>query len=294
MPSKWIKSSLEPGERPSASEVHQKLKEIQRECADIKEVTGSIITTFGRPPKPERNEASVKYWHQCHHCTNEGKFFSEDVSQCQVCGSYDISIRKDQVWDWLTELKKRKQTVLVQITGVNRGDVLVDIQGEQGFIPKSHMTEREDLKRLIGQSLIVSILEVEAPSDIVLSQREAIFLFKRLAKLNKLEQGQVVEGKIVGIRPFGVFVEVRDIKALLHISEVSQKFVVDLPSLFEVGQLIKALVIDIDEDKGQVSLSTKVLENYPGEMLEMMDVVIAEAETRSQKKKPDWKLGRRG
>jgi small subunit ribosomal protein S1 len=104
----------------------------------------------------------------------------------------------------------------------------------------------------------------------------------------------VVEGKIVGIRPFGVFVEVRDIKALLHISEVSQKFVVDLPSLFEVGQLIKALVIDIDEDKGQVSLSTKVLENYPGEMLEMMDVVIAEAETRSQKKKPDWKLGRRG
>lgn len=271
--------ALEPGERPSASEVHQKLKEIQRKCTDGKEVIDyprKIIFKDKKKLTLESHEVNNKYWYQCHHCTTEGEFFSEDVSQCQVCGSNNISLRKDQVWDWLTELKRRKQTVLVQINGVNRGGVLVDIQGEKGFIPKSHMTEREDLRRLIGQSLIVSILEVEPPSDIVLSQREAIFLFR----LNKLEQGQVVEGKIVGIKPFGVFVEVRDIKALLHISEVSQKFVVDLPSLFEVGQLIKARVIDIDEDRGQVSLSTKVLENYPGEMLEMMDVVIAEAETR--------------
>ncbi|MBD2615878.1 S1 RNA-binding domain-containing protein [Nostoc punctiforme FACHB-252] len=272
--------ALEPDERPSASEVHQKLKEIQRNCADVKEEPGH--NRIKKKRTLESHEVDTKYWYQCHHCTSEGNFFSEDVSQCQVCGSNNISLRKDQVWDWLSELKRKKQTVLVQITGVNRGGVLVNIQGEQGFIPKSHINEREDLRRLIGQSLVTSILEIEPPNDIVLSQREAIFLFQRLARLSNLEQGQLVEGKIVSVRAFGVFVELRGIQALLHIREVSQKFVADLPSLFKVGQLIKALVIDIDEDKGQVSLSTKVLENYPGEMLEMMNVVIAEAETRYQ------------
>ena len=186
----------EPGERPSASNVHQELKEIQRNCVDRKEVTSPRIRGA---KKKLTSEAIATYWYKCHNCTTEGEFFSEDISQCQVCGSYEISIKKAQVWDWLTELKRTRQTVLVQITSVNRGGVLVHVQGEQGFIPKSHMTEREDLRRLIGQSLIVSILEVDPPSDIVLSQREAIFRFHRLATLSRLEEGQLVEGQIVGI-----------------------------------------------------------------------------------------------
>lgn len=270
-----------PEERPSASEVHQKLKEIQRKCIEESGLTPSRVISGKKKSIPEHSETSRNYWYRCHFCTNEEEFLSEDISQCQVCGSYDISIEEAHVWDWLIELNKRKQTVIVKITGANRGGVLVDIQGKQGFIPKSHVAEREDLRKLIGRSLMVSILEVNPRHDIVLSQRQAISLVKRLERLDTLKQGQLVEGKITDIRDFGIFINIDNIKALLHISEISQKFVTDLPSLFKIGQPVKAVIIKIDEDKLQVSLSTKILENYPGEMLNMMDIVMAEAEARS-------------
>ncbi|MCU0568946.1 MAG: 30S ribosomal protein S1, partial [Oculatellaceae cyanobacterium Prado106] len=53
--------------------------------------------------------------------------------------------------------------------------------------------------------------------------------------------------------------------------------------LFEPGQSIKALIVDLDEAKRRVSLSTKVLENYPGEMTEKMAEVMADAEIRAEK-----------
>jgi small subunit ribosomal protein S1 len=50
---------------------------------------------------------------------------------------------------------------------------------------------------------------------------------------------------------------------------------------------LKALIIDIDEQKRRVSLSTKVLENFPGEMLEKISDVMAEAEMRAEKARKD-------
>jgi len=63
---------------------------------------------------------------------------------------------------------------------------------------------------------------------------------------------------------------------------VSQNYIESLPTLFQIGQLIKAVIIDLM--KGQVEfLSTRVLENYPGEMLEKMDEVMANAEARANR-----------
>jgi small subunit ribosomal protein S1 len=80
-----------------------------------------------------------------------------------------------------------------------------------------------------------------------------------------------------------VFVEFAGTTGLLHINQVSQNYVASLPAVFEVGQPIKALIIDLDEGKGRISLSTKVLENHPGEILENMADVMAEAEARAHR-----------
>ena len=53
--------------------------------------------------------------------------------------------------------------------------------------------------------------------------------------------------------------------------------------LFQPGQIIKAVIIDLDETKGRISLSTRVLEKYPGEMVENMAEVMANAEERASK-----------
>ncbi len=184
------------------------------------------------------------------------------------------------IWERLAQMQESEQSVQVQVSGVNKGGVTVDVQGLRGFIPRSHLVERDNLEALKGQTLSASFLEVDQNNKkLVLSNR----LATRSASFSQLEPNQLVEGKVTGIKPFGVFVDLEGVSGLLHIKQVSQNYIESLPTLFQLGQLIKAVIIDLDEGKGRISLSTRVLENYPGEMLENMDEVMASAEARANR-----------
>jgi small subunit ribosomal protein S1 len=187
-----------------------------------------------------------------------------------------------QIWERLAQMQENSQTVQVRVTGVNKGGVTVDLQGLRGFIPRSHLALRDNLEALKGQTLSASFLEVNPDNKkLVLSNR----LATRSSSFSQLEIGQLVEGKVTGIQPFGIFVDLEGVNGLLHIKQVSQNYIESLPSLFQTGQPIKAVIIDLDEGKGRISLSTRVLESYPGEMLEKMDEVMANAEARANKAK---------
>jgi len=198
-------------------------------------------------------------------------------------GQVTLSIRQlelKQAWQRLLEMQENNQTLQVRVSGINKGGVTVDVKGLRGFIPRSHLIEKDNLDSLIGKALTTSILEVDSERrKLVLSHR----LAAQAASLGQLVVGELVEGKIAGIRPFGVFVDFEGTTGLLHINQISKHYVASLQSLFEVGQPIKAVIIDLDEAKRRVSLSTKVLENYPGEMLEKMAEVMAEAASRMPK-----------
>jgi small subunit ribosomal protein S1 len=198
-------------------------------------------------------------------------------------GQVTLSLRQleiKQAWQRLTDLQENSETVQARVSGVNKGGVTVDVQGIRGFIPRSHLVDRDNPDALIGKGLTVSLIEVDpARRRLVLSQR----LATQAASLSQLEIGQLVEGKIVGMKPFGVFVDFDGTTGLLHINQISKNYVSSLETTFEMGQPIKALIIDIDDTRKRVSLSTKVLENYPGEMLEKITDVMAEAELRAEK-----------
>ncbi|WP_414623367.1 S1 RNA-binding domain-containing protein [Calothrix sp. CCY 0018] len=185
-----------------------------------------------------------------------------------------------QIWDKLLEMQENTKSVDVQVMNTNKGGVTVDLLGLRGFIPRSHLLERNNLEALKGQKLTVSFLEVNQNTNkLVLSQR----LAKSSASFSLLEIGQLIEGKITGIKPFGVFVDINGVSALLHIKQISQKFIENVEKVFQPNQEIKALIIDIDEGKGRVALSTRVLENFPGEMLENMEEVMTSAEARAER-----------
>lgn len=185
-----------------------------------------------------------------------------------------------QIWDKLLEMQETTKSVDVKVMNTNKGGVTVDLLGLRGFIPRSHLLERNNLEALKGQKLTVSFLEVNRDTNkLVLSQR----LAKSSASFSLLEIGQLVEGKITGIKPFGVFVDLNGVSALLHIKQISQKFIESLEKVFQPNQEIKALIIDLDEGKGRVALSTRVLENFPGEMLESMEEVMTSAEARAER-----------
>lgn len=198
-------------------------------------------------------------------------------------GQVTLSRRQLEIkrsWEELAQIQESGKSVQVHVVAVNKGGVTVDLRGLRGFIPRSHLSERNDLDSLIGQTLTVTFLEADQDRNkLVLSQRQA----SRTASFSQLQLGQLIEGKIVSIKPFGVFVDFEGSTGLLHIKQVSQTFIESLPAVFQISQSLKAMIIDLDEGKGRISLSTRVLENYPGEMLEKMADVMDSAEDRAER-----------
>lgn len=209
------------------------------------------------------------------------------IQEQDADGQITVSRRQLEIkrtWDEVAQLQEDKKSVQVLVQSVNKGGVTVDFKGLRGFIPRSHLSERNDLESLVNQNLNVTFLEADIErKKLVFSQREA----SRSASFSQLELGQLVEGKIVSIKPFGAFVEFDGSTGLLHIKQISQSFIESLSTVFQIGQPIKAIIIDLDEGKGRISLSTRMLENYPGEMLEkmaeVMDSALARAERAKQK-----------
>lgn len=73
--------------------------------------------------------------------------------------------------------------------------------------------------------------------------------------------GMIIEGNISGIQPYGAFVTLDDhTQGLIHISECKNGYVEDIHKLLQVGQRVRAMVIDVDEYTHKISLSLRCLE----------------------------------
>ena len=89
--------------------------------------------------------------------------------------------------------------------------------------------------------------------------------------MNSIKLNNIVKGQVTGITPYGVFVSLEDdYSGLVHISEVSNKFVKNLNDLFSIGDIINVKVLDINEDKREVKLSIKKIDYKVEHQLSMI------------------------
>lgn len=80
----------------------------------------------------------------------------------------------------------------------------------------------------------------------------------------KFEVGQIIEGKVTGVKPYGAFVSVtNDIQGLVHISEVTHGYVKDIHEFLKVGDTVKVKILNIDEKSNKISLSIRATEEPP-------------------------------
>jgi small subunit ribosomal protein S1 len=187
----------------------------------------------------------------------------------------------EQAWDNLVEIQEKGKVVEMLVTGVNRGGVIGQIDGLKAFIPRSHLIEKDDFEKLIDQSLKANVLQIDRPQNkIVLTQRN----IARSSAMQNLQEGELVQGKIVKIQPYGLFVDFGGVAGLLHIKQISEGQISSLSNIFKIGEDIKVVVLEIDEIKNRISLTTKVLETYPGEFIEKKDLVMETAEARLAEK----------
>ncbi|MEG4572141.1 S1 RNA-binding domain-containing protein [Microcoleus sp. N3A4] len=89
----------------------------------------------------------------------------------------------------------------------------------------------------------------------------------KTTRLKMLRVGQIIDGTVRRIKPYGLFVDIGGHAALLHISAISQMPVEQLDRVFKHGDWIRAMIVWMDIEKGRVSLSTSELEVEPGDML---------------------------
>ena len=183
-----------------------------------------------------------------------------------------------QSWDKLRQQEKDGKVVQVKINGFNRGGVTCDLEGLRGFIPRSQLQDGEQHEALMGKTIGVAFLEVNPETrKLVLSEKKAA----TAARFSLLEVGQLVEGKVVALKPYGFFIDLGGVSGLLHQSSVTGGVLRDLREAFEVGESIKALVTQVDPGRGRIALNTALLEGQPGELLVEKAKVMAEAEDRA-------------
>lgn len=198
-------------------------------------------------------------------------------------GQLTLSIRRIEymrAWERVRQLQQEDATVRSEVFATNRGGALVRIEGLRGFIPGSHISTRKPKEDLVSEELPLKFLEVdEERNRLVLSHRRA--LVER--KMNGLQVGEVVLGTVRGLKPYGAFIDIGGVSGLLHISEISHDHIDTPHSVFNVNDEIKVMIIDLDAERGRISLSTKQLEPEPGDMVKNPDLVFDKAEEMAER-----------
>lgn len=188
---------------------------------------------------------------------------------------------------WL-ELRKSQSDeipVSVRVVDFNKGGLLVDIGTIRGFIPVSHIDRAHfsddsskaalgsrygrdgALAELVGAELQAQVIEIDRRNNrLILSEKLANSGKTRDEQrevLEKIKVGDVLEGIVSAVLPFGIFVDLNGVEGLVHISELSWGKVSDPAELFSKGDKVKVKVREVDIEGNKVSLSVKGLQDDP-------------------------------
>jgi len=151
---------------------------------------------------------------------------------------------------------------------VVKGGLILDL-GVRGFLPASLVDIRRvhNLDEFLGQTLECKVIELNrSRNNVVLSRRAVLEEERKEVReqiLDRLEPGQVVEGKISNIVDFGAFVDLEGIDGLIHISELSWSHVNHPSEVVSIGDTVRIKVLDIDRDRQRISLGLKQTQEDP-------------------------------
>nr|WGH12958.1 ribosomal protein S1 [Echinothamnion sp.] len=175
---------------------------------------------------------------------------------------YILSIKR---LDYIRTWKRIKQIYIedvifnLKITYINKGGIITYFEGIQGFVPKSHICfvkKKSRVESITTKNIKCKILTInENKNQLILSNKSA----ELKLSLHKFKIGELLYGQIVLIKPYGLFMNIYGIKALLHISEIGE--INNNNIIFIKNQFIKIKIIHLNIKNGQVSVSLRHVKN---------------------------------
>jgi len=177
---------------------------------------------------------------------------------------------QERAWNLLQDIYDKQLPVEVEIVDKVRGGLVANL-GVRAFLPASQVDIRRisDLDPYVGQRLKVKIIELNRKRNRVIVSRRSI-LEEEVAglkeeTLKKLEPGLQLEGEVVEITDFGVFVNLGGVDGLVHRSELSHGRFNHPREVVKLGEKVKVEVLDMDLERERINLSVKKLASNPWE-----------------------------
>ncbi len=194
-------------------------------------------------------------------------------------GYIELSLKEARqaiIWAEADAAIKNGTIFELTVKEANKGGLLIDWQGVNGFLPASQLKSEnyprvEDgdkekilmaLKDLVGQKMAVSIITAVPKEGKLIFSEKSPDKAEQKEMVSKYSVGDDIKGSITGIVDFGVFIKIEEgLEGLAHISELDWGLVEDPKQLFAVGDKVSAKIIEIKD--GKISLSIKALKENP-------------------------------
>jgi small subunit ribosomal protein S1 len=177
---------------------------------------------------------------------------------------------QERAWNLLSDIYEKKLPVEVEVVEKVRGGLVANL-GVRAFLPASQVDVRRvnELDPYVGKRLKVRIIELNRKRNRVIISRRSIIeeelSEKKEETLKKLEPGAKLEGEVVEITDFGVFVNLGGIDGLVHRSEIGHGRFNHPKEVLELGQKVNVEVLDMDLERERINLSMKSLISDPWE-----------------------------
>jgi small subunit ribosomal protein S1 len=199
-------------------------------------------------------------------------------------GYIELSLKEARqalIWAEAEKAIKNSEKINVIIKDANKGGLIINWQGIEGFLPASQLSGDHyprvpdgdkdkilrELKKLIGETIKASIIAANPKEGkLIFSEKDASDE-NREVLVTKYEVGDELDCEVTGVVDFGVFLKIEDgLEGLVHISEIDWALVDDPRKMFKPGDKTKAKVIEIKD--GKISLSIKALKENPWSKVE--------------------------
>ncbi len=191
-----------------------------------------------------------------------------------------LRAREEDDWVQAENLLNNNETYQSEVTGYNKGGLIVNMGNLRGFVPASQVslsrrmtysgdTPDERWSKMVGEPIIVRVIEVDRQRRrLIFSEKAASQESRDSLKdivLKELEEGAVRKGRVTSLADFGAFVNINGADGLVHLSEISWERIEHPKEVLEVGQEVEVKIISIDRERRRIGLSLRQLQSDPWE-----------------------------
>jgi small subunit ribosomal protein S1 len=194
-----------------------------------------------------------------------------ETPEGQIIVSLDRA-RGEKGWRLLQQYYEEGTTFEGEVTGFNKGGLLVDVEGVHAFVPLSQLagtrfvrssdeSGEKGLASWVGKTLRIKVIEINRRRNrVILSERAAMQEWRAQQKdrlLAELREGEIQRGKITSIREFGIFVDLGGADGLVHLSELSWDRGKSPDEMFQVGDEVDVYILKVDQENKKIALSLR-------------------------------------